>query len=84
MRPENKRMQELLKSHGIKARVKYISSGSMRGVWRLYEPGTNYTQSLYSRLNDLGFVNFDGRPLDIYSGAGGTFQVFVRGHNELL
>lgn len=39
---------------------------------------------LHNKLNQLGFTSFDGRPLDKFSGNGGVFSVFVRGHNEFL
>lgn len=84
MRDENARMQAFLAKHGIHARVKYIATGSLKGCWRLYDPTTRWTPELAQRLTDLGFADFDGRPLHKYSGNGGVFSVFVRGHNEML
>jgi hypothetical protein len=84
MRPENKRMTEFLANHGIHARVKYIPNGSLRGCWRLYDGVQLWTQSLQDQLNELGFVGFNNKRLWLYSGNGGVFSVFVRGHNELL
>jgi len=84
MRPENKRMQKFLEDHGIKATPKYLATGSTKGCWRLYDYGQKWTEELMNALNELGFVSFDGKPLNKYSGNGGMFQVFVRGHNELL
>lgn len=93
MRPENKRMQAFLKSNGISAVPWYISRGSMRGCWRLY--GKNgkgfasdvmekWSPELAEKLNDLGFRDYAGQPLGIYSGNGGMFCTFVRGHYEFL
>lgn len=87
MRPENKRMQEFLAGHGIDASVYFIWDGSLKGNWRFsrpYREHVRWTQELQDKLNDLGFVDFDGKPLSQYSGNGGLFMVFVRGHNELL
>ena len=82
--PENIRMMEFLAKHGIKCAVKYIWNGSLRGTWRLYGKDQKWTPELMRKLTDLRFKGFDGRQLDEYSGNGGTFSVFVRGHNELL
>ena len=84
VRPENIRMIEFLVKHGIKCQVKYIWNGSLRGTWRLYGKGQAWTPELMRKLTDLRFKGFDGRQLDEYSGNGGAFSVFVRGHNELL
>ena len=82
--PENIRMMEFLAKHGIKCAVKYIWNGSLRGTWRLYGKDQKWTPELIRKLTDLRFKGFDGRELTEYSGNGGTFSVFVRGHNELL
>lgn len=84
MRPENKKMQSFLQSHGIKAMPKYINKGSIRGTWRLYNSKTKWSMELADKLNNLCFRDFDGKPLAQFSGNGGLFCVFVRGHNELL
>jgi len=84
MREENKRMQEFLQSHGIKARAKYLDKGSMKHTWRLYNMDKRWTPTLQDKLTSLGFTDFDGRSLNEYSGNGGLFSVFVRGHYELL
>ena len=84
MREENTRMQEYLAKHGIHAKVKYIWNGSLKGCWRLYNPSIKWNPELESKLTALGFKGFDGKPLDKYSGNGGLFSVFVRGHKELL
>ena len=84
MRPENKRMQDFLKQNGIEARVKFISEGSLRACWRLYQPSCPWTTELKDKLTALSFVDFDGKPLNSFSGNGGIFSVFVRGHKELL
>ena len=84
MKPENKRMQEFLKKHGIEARVKYIRNGTIQGCWRLYNPKMLWTEELKDNLTSLGFVDFDNSPLSRHAGNGGVFSVFVRGHNEFL
>lgn len=83
-RPENTRMQAFLASNGIDAVPKYLPDGSMAGCWRLYNRVQKWSLDLAARLNGLGFTDFDGQPLGEFSGNGGSFQVFVRGHNELL
>ncbi len=84
MRPENKRMQEFLKQHGIEATPKYISKGSLKHTWRLWNKDIYWTEDIQEKLNSLGFKDFDGQPLRKYSGNGGGFSVFIRGHYELL
>ena len=84
MRDENQRMQQWLKAHGIDARVKYISTGSLKGTWRLYNPAVQWSEELGDKLTRLGFSGFDGRPFHRFSGNGGVFSVFVRGHKEML
>ena len=84
LRPENSAMQDFLRQNGVDARVKYISSGSMRGTWRLQNPVMSWTPELQAKLTGLGFVDFNGEPLGPNSGNGGRFSVFVRGHDELL
>lgn len=84
MRPENYRMMAWLKERGIVARVKWIATGSMKRTWRLYESSTPWTLDLADRLNALGFVDYNNEPLGQFSGNGGMFSVFVRGHEELL
>lgn len=83
-RPENQRMQELLRANGIDATPKYIPDGSMRGCWRIYNHALQWTDELRQKLTALGFVDFDNQPLGQFSDNGGMFSVFVRGHNELL
>ena len=83
-RPENARMADFLAANGIDATPRYLFDGSLRGCWRLYNPATPWSTDLAVKLNDLGFTDYDGKPLGEFSGNGGTFMVFVRGHNELL
>lgn len=83
-RPENVRMQEFLASHGIAAKAKYLFAGSMRGTWQLYNGQIQWTMELAEKLNALGFLDYDGKPLGQFSGNGGYFSVSVRGHDELL
>lgn len=77
-------MKDFLKSNGIDATPKYLPDGSLKRCWRLYNIETKWTQELADRLNALGFTDFDGEPLGPFSGNGGMFSVFVRGHYELL
>lgn len=84
MRPENQKMQAFLKSRGIDATPKYISEGSMRGVWRLYKKNATFTKEIESKLTEIGFTNYDGSPLDRYIGNGGIFQVFVKASSEII
>ena len=83
VRPENKRMQEFLAAHGIVARAKWLSTGSLKRTWRLWQRCT-WTPELAAKLNALGFVDYNNKPLGQFSGNGGTFCVFVRGHEDLL
>lgn len=83
-RPENVRMQNFLAANGIKATVKYLPDGSLRGCWRLSDTDQPWTMELAGKLNALGFTDFDLKPLGQFSGNGGVFSCFVRGHNELL
>jgi hypothetical protein len=80
MRPENKAMQAFLAKNGIDAMPKYISDGSLRGCWRLYNTDTSWNLELAEKLNGLGFLDFDRKPLSKHSGNGGMFSVFVIGH----
>jgi len=84
MRPENKRMQEYLRQNGIEATPKYIATGSLKQTWRMYDLKQNWTLELANKLNNLGFAGIDDKLLGKYSGNGGLFSVFVRGHSELL
>lgn len=86
MKLENRLMIEFLRCHGIEARVKYIATGSIAGCWRLYNPNVKWhgNADLIDKLNRLEFRDFDGKPLSNFSGNGGIFSVFVRGHYELL
>lgn len=83
-RDENARMRQWLDRQGVDARVKYIWTGSLKGRWRLFNPNVRWTQELADKLNGLGFRDFDGKPLHGFSGNGGVFSVFVRGHEEML
>jgi len=89
MRPENLKMKNLLAHHGLDVVPKYIRTGSLKGTWRLYgkAPRTaencglaNWWDSvgLWARLTELGFTDFDGKPLNKCSGNGGLFSVFTR------
>lgn len=86
MRIENKKMVEFLKANGIKARAKYIATGSLKGTWSLYEPNTDWYDNteLQEKLTALGFTNFRGAPLDKFSGNGGRFQIFAVSTNVVM
>jgi hypothetical protein len=83
MRPENKRMKEFLASNGVTAHVKWIPDGSLKNRWRFYNPDQKWTLFLAAQLTSLGFTDFDNKPLGIFSGNGGMFCVFVRGHEDM-
>ena len=84
MRPENQRMQDFLRKHGINCHAKFVWTGSLKGTWRLWAKGKPWTPVLADQLTALGFRDFDSRILGNYSGNGGRFSVFVRGHYELV
>ncbi len=85
MLENNKRMQNFLKTYGIKARVKFIKNGSLKNTWRLYNPKINWfdNKELRRKLDILGFTDFDGQKLGIYSGNGGIFSIFARFYGQL-
>jgi hypothetical protein len=83
MRIENVRMKKFLKDNGIDCTPKYMWDGSLKGTWRLYNKDQKWTPELTAKLTSLGFVGLTHEPLHEYSGNGGMFSVFVRGHNEL-
>ena len=82
MKQENKNAQAFLAHHGIRCRAKYFPAGSVRG-WRFYDGETRWTTALRERLTALGFTNYNGEPLNQYSGNGGRFEVFCRGNESL-
>ena len=84
MRPENARMKEYLDKNGVKAIPKWLPDGSLKRTWRLYDKNTQWSIDLAAKLNSLGFLDYNGKPLDEHSGNGGMFQVFVRGHNDMV
>jgi hypothetical protein len=68
--------------------VKHFNTGSVRG-WRFCNMDVNMTQELADKLTGLGFYHYardtwHPEPLNLRDGSGQTFQVFVRGHEELL
>lgn len=83
-------MQTYLAENGIKAVPKLIIKGSMKGCWRLYAKNgkrnpenvmDNYAKwntGLCARLSELGFKDFDNKPLSQDSGNGGVFHIFAR------
>lgn len=84
MLAHNKRLMDFLKANGIKATVKYLDKGSLRGCWRLYNRTVKWSLELADKLNGLGFKGFDGSPLGEFSGNAGLLCLCVRGHNEFL
>ena len=77
-------MMDFLKANGIDARVKFLHDGSLKGCWRLYNGEQAWDLALCNKLSALGFSDFDGTALNRYSGNGGVFSVFVRGHVDLV
>jgi hypothetical protein len=84
---QNKYIKDYLEKNGIIATPMLITKGSMRGCIRLYQKTKEYrdgcnfsswTQDLVNKLSSLGFVDFDGNPLTMFSGNGGVFHTFVR------
>lgn len=84
MKAHNQKMKEFLQTNGIEATPKYLTEGSLKGLWRLYNRNIQWTAELANKLNALGFKDIRGRPLSWLSGNGGMFSVFVQGHNEFL
>ena len=85
MLPQNKNMTEFLKKNGIiTTKVKLITTGSMKGCWSLYGKDQKWTKELIVKLTELGFRDFQNRPFTEWSGNGGMFSVFVRGHEEMM
>lgn len=84
MKIENKRMKEFLSANGIEATPKFLAAGSIKGCWRLYNHKVEWFDNteLQEKLTALGFTNYEGKPLNNFSGNGGRFSVFVR-HAEL-
>lgn len=76
----NKTVQDFLAFEGVKARVKYIRTGSLKGCFRIYNNTVSWWDNieLQNKLNMLGFKDFDNRPLSRHSGNGGSFHIFSR------
>lgn len=85
MKPINKSMKKYLRKNGIDAMPKLILTGSLKGCWRLYKKNVTWwnNTSLQNRLKNLGFVGFDNKELNNFSGNGGMFHVFAR-NNEFI
>lgn len=77
MLQHNKDMQSYLKRHGIECVPKRLDKGSMRGTWRLYQKGAELHAQDIEKLTELGFLDYDGKPLNWLSGNGGGWCVFV-------
>lgn len=78
MLTHNKQMQDFLRANGIEAVPKWISKGSLKRNWRLYNKKIRWSEELATRLSDLGFIDFDGKPLGRLSGNGGMFSIITR------
>lgn len=84
MRPENARMVEYLRAHGITARAKYQWAGSLKKTWRLLNLNQSWSLELGRELEALGFLDFNGKSFTLYSGNAGYFSIFARGHLEMI
>lgn len=80
-------MVNLLARNGIKASVKYLKDGSLKGTWKINGKNEDLTTSywwnspeLWEKLTTLGFTDFNGKQLNQFSGNGGTFSIFARYH----
>ncbi|MDD5530927.1 MAG: hypothetical protein PHX21_12990 [bacterium] len=78
LRNENELMKVFLHKNGIECTPRFTWTGSMKGTWRLYNKTMRWTSELIKKFTSLGFVDFDGRPLNQYSGNGGHFHIDVR------
>lgn len=86
MKAHNLNMKELLKANGIDASVKLIEKGSLKGSWRLYNKDVTWygNKALQSKLTELGFLGYFGKPLNDFEGNGGVFMVFLRYNGSAL
>ena len=75
MNIENQEMKKWLKSRGIDATPKWLPDGSLKYSWRLYNKKTKWTIELANKLNKLGFLGHDFKPLGLFSGNGGMFSI---------
>ena len=83
MLEHNIKMKKFLAKNGIKATPKYLSTGSLKGTWRLYNRGTEWSEELMNKFIALGFKDFEGKELSKYSGQGREFSVFVQYYKSL-
>jgi len=79
MTEQNKRMKEYLIKNGIEAMPKYIKTGSMKGIWRIYNNKIKWygNAELQNKMHSLGFRWIDGQRLGDSSGNGGNFHIFT-------
>ena len=78
MRPESKIMKELLEANGITGwNINYISKGSMRGNYLLFDRKTKWTEELRAKLSYIGLLGFDGQSIGRWASNGGTLCIFV-------
>jgi len=91
----NKRIKNYLANNGIIATPQLIKNGSMRNTIRIYQKNKEFTdgcqlsfwnKELVDKFTALGFMNFDKKPLTIFSGDGGRFHIFATHSkiNEIL
>ena len=76
-------MQDLLLHCGIKAKAKYIHTGSMKGSWYVHNMKLPVTGELFNRLNDLGFRDFWGNKITSCN-CPNYLSVHLKGFDELL
>ena len=78
--PHNQAMKDFLHDNGIECRAKLILKGSLKGIWRLYQPNVDFYNNaeLQRKLTNLQFKDFDGKEIDKFSGHGGLFAVLLR------
>ena len=87
MKNINKEMKNFLAKNGLNCSVKFINKGSLCGTWRVTKKGKEYIdgsnleivkKETIEKLSSLGFKDFDGKDLSIFSGNGGRFCFFLR------
>ena len=78
MKAHNTSMKKYLADNGIIAIPKYIEKGSLSGSWRIYGKGQFWSEQLAKKLTDIGFKDFDWKPLDKFSA--GVFHIFAKTH----
>lgn len=85
MRTENQKMKTFLKENGIEATPRYLSTGSCKGRWMIYNAKISWYENheLQNKMNQLGFTDFDKKPLHKFSGNGGRFSICAFAPQEI-